>query len=106
MIQSLKNKDAQVLKAIHLKYKKRLVFFANKILNNNDEWADSFAGEALMKLWNICDFNSEAEIKDFLYRTVRNSCVAYNSRNNEIRFTDQEIQEFFMTAEILSEIGK
>lgn len=95
MISSLKQKDALALKDIHLRYKKRLVYFAYKILED-DEWAEDFAGDALMKLWEKYDcFNSEDEIKNFLYQTVRDSCLGYlRVYKPGKKFTDDEIQKF------------
>lgn len=98
-------KDAQAFKTLFLKYKKRLRYFANKMAND-DFWSESFATDALMKVWNKHDFETEKETKNFLYTEVMNACLKYlRVYKPGKRFSETEITEFFMEAELLEEIN-
>lgn len=102
----MENKDTIAFKNLTLKYKKRLVYFANKFLQN-DFWSESFATDALMKLWNKHDFETEKETKNFLYTEVMNACLKYlRLYKPGKRFSESDITEFFMEAEILEEVNK
>lgn len=98
----LKTRNAQALAEITRKYKRRLKYFAECMISDN-EWAEDFAGDSIMKLWERHDFDSEEEIKNFLYQTVRDSCLQY-LRVYDRKLTDDQIQQFFYKAELLEEL--
>lgn len=65
-------------------YYSKLFFFANRLIETSDE-AEDITLVAFQKLFGICSkFETEDNVKAFLYLTVRNSCLSY-LRHRKVR---------------------
>jgi RNA polymerase sigma-70 factor (family 1) len=59
---------------------KSLVFFANRLINNSSE-AEDVVADCFVKVWERrADFQTEENIKAFLYISCRNACLDYLRR--------------------------
>ena len=102
---------------IHKKYFRRLVYFADKILNDSEQ-AKDIVSESLIKLWQRFEnFDDEKSLKRFMYLTVRNDC--FNYLKHEKRLCDKQngfnyvsdklemdVTYHMMKSELLAEITK
>ena len=69
------NKDA--FTAVYNMHYSRLYFFVKKLIEDRDE-AKDITAETFIKLWKLHDrFNTNENIKAFLYITARNACLDY-----------------------------
>ena len=96
-------------------YRRRLVYFADKILNDTEQSKD-IVQEALVKLWQRFDnFENERAIKSFLYLIVKNACMSHlikisRRHKNEDGYyyvsdkIEQDIMFHFIETEILEEL--
>jgi RNA polymerase sigma-70 factor (family 1) len=63
-------------------YNKRLCYYAEQLLNNQQE-AEDVVADTFKKLWERSgDFDSKQHITGFLYTTTRNACIN-QSRSNQ-----------------------
>lgn len=87
---------------IHNKYFARLAFFADRILDSENQGED-IASESLVKLWQrFDDFNNEMAIKKFLYTVVRNACL--DSIKGKSRRKKREDGFYYLTDNIEQDV--
>ena len=95
--------EAQQLKSIYLDYKKRLIYFADNIVQDRF-WAECFASEAIFRL-KYKNFDDEKEILNCLYTYVAEESLKYIKAYNKTLSMEQ-IKFLFFDTEILNEISK
>jgi RNA polymerase sigma-70 factor (family 1) len=73
-------------------YYSRLYFFIKKLIDDREE-AQDITAETFVKLWNLrANFETQQNIKAFLYITARNACLDFlrhqqRQQNNKQEFT-------------------
>ena len=74
-IQDFQSGDEAAFDLFFLSHFRSLCFFANKILNNEEE-AKDIVQNSFIKLWKISDtIKNRRAIKSYLYMIVRNECL-------------------------------
>ena len=101
---------------IYKKYFRRLIYFAEKILNDREQ-AKDIASESLIKIWERFDkFNDEKSLQRFIYLTVRNACFNYlkqekrlSDKHNGFNYISDKLEKdvtyHMIKAELLDEIS-
>jgi RNA polymerase sigma-70 factor (family 1) len=86
LIEAFRQGKDEALRAIFRSYYQRLCFFANKIIENQEDSAD-IVSEIFIKLFQKHkDFETLLNVKAFLYVSTRNSCLDW-LKSNRIRRT-------------------
>ena len=94
IVDSLNKGQQQVLDGLFTQYYRALVYFAMRIINNQEE-AEDIVIESFSKLWNNREkMESVQNIKGFLYLTTRNACVDHLRAQRKIRDMQKELQLF------------
>jgi len=109
-IAGFKEGNVEVFQRIFHKYYRPLYFFVKQLLDDAHE-AEDIVSETFLKLWNMKhNFETEQNIKAFLYITCRNAslnCLSYRKRitshHKEILHTLTE-EEFISHQEGYSEL--
>lgn len=71
------NKNEEKTKTIFNKYSKRIVLFCNGMIKNMED-AEDISVDVFVELWKrIENFNTEDNIKAFLFITAKNKCLNY-----------------------------
>jgi RNA polymerase sigma factor (sigma-70 family) len=83
--------DAKALKQIYYKYFKHLHYFAFRITQNAGEAEDIAVVALEILLRRHKDFITMANIKAFLFITVRNKCLKYLDATKRHRQSEQEL---------------
>lgn len=92
IVDSLNNGQQQALDGLFTQYYRALVYFAMRIIKNQEE-AEDIVIESFSKLWNNRErMESVQNIKGFLYLTTRNACVDYLRTQRKIRDIQKELQ--------------
>lgn len=92
IVDSLNNGQQQALDGLFTQYYRALVYFAMRILKNQEE-AEDIVIESFSKLWNNREkMESVQNIKGFLYLTTRNACVDHLRAERKIRDMQKELQ--------------
>jgi RNA polymerase sigma-70 factor (family 1) len=101
-----------VLRRLFEKFFDRLVYFAFKLLKDQDA-ANDMAQEAFIKYWQVRETvdADENTIKSFLYSTVKNACLnsirhervvsAYASKLPEESLFENAVEESMISAEVI-----
>lgn len=99
IIEGLKYGDSRVLNYLVERYYSSLQYFTYKIIS---EWEDAqdIVVQTFNSFWNLrSNFDSEKNIRAFLYITARNRCLNY-LRDRERRFSHKkEYKEFLLQIE-------
>jgi len=105
-----KSGDAYAFKQLHDKHYLALLYFARGIIRNEEDAKDLIA-EAFAKLWKRHTlFETNLNVKAFLYITVRNDCISYLRKKQkesllQLSNTAQENPlELLAKAELLAEL--
>lgn len=92
IVDSLNNGQQQALDGLFTQYYRALVYFAMRIIKNQEE-AEDIVIESFSRLWNNRErMESVQNIKGFLYLTTRNACVDYVRAQKKIRDIKKELQ--------------
>ena len=83
--------DAKALKQIYYMYFKHLYYFAFRITQNEGEAEDIAVVTLEILLRRHTDFVTMANIKAFLFITVRNKCLKYLDATKRHRQSEQEL---------------
>ena len=76
-IERLKNGDPKALESFFLDYFKPLLHFARALIRDKCE-SEDIVVTTILKLWKLrTNFDTEQNIKAFLYISVRNACLNY-----------------------------
>jgi len=88
IIDGLQRNDSRVFDYLFNEYYTQLQYFAERLVSNREE-AQDIVITAFRKFWSIKDnFQSNNNIKAFLYITLRNQCLdylRYRQRFNEVK---------------------
>ena len=88
IIDGLQRNDSRVFDYLFNEYYTQLQYFAERLVSNREE-AQDIVITAFRKFWSIKDnFQSNNNIKAFLYITIRNQCLdylRYRQRFNEVK---------------------
>ena len=83
IITGFKEGSLTAFQGIYAKYYRPLYFFVKQLVNDSQE-AEDIVAETYVKLWNMrANFETEQNIKAFLYITCRNAslnCLSYRKR--------------------------
>ena len=110
IVTGFKEGSLQAFQGIYAKYYRPLYFFVKQLVNDSQE-AEDIVAETYVKLWNMrANFETEQNIKAFLYITCRNAslnCLNYRKRialhhKNILHFLDEE--EFISHQESFAEL--
>ncbi|MBX3256000.1 MAG: RNA polymerase sigma-70 factor [Chitinophagaceae bacterium] len=92
IVTSLNNGQQQALDELFAQYYRALVYFAMRIIKNQEE-AEDIVIESFSKLWNNrAKMASAQNIKGFLYLTTRNACVDHLRAQRKFRDIQKELQ--------------
>lgn len=92
IVDSLNNGRQQALDELFAQYYRALVYFAMRIIKNQEE-AEDIVIESFSRLWDNRErMESVQNIKGFLYLTTRNACVDYLRAQKKIRDIQKELQ--------------
>ncbi len=77
--------DKEAFATVHNLYKARLLYFANRLVNNWVE-AEDIVADAFLALWQYRQqLESDLHLKNFLFLAVRNKAADWNSTTNRRR---------------------
>ncbi|MBX2921650.1 MAG: RNA polymerase sigma-70 factor [Chitinophagaceae bacterium] len=92
IVERLNNGQQQALDRLFAQYYRSLVYFAMRIIKNQEE-AEDIVIESFSKLWNNRErMESVQNIKGFLYLTTRNACVDYLRAQTKTRDIQKELR--------------
>lgn len=91
IITRLKRGDHKAMAVLFKQYHKSLCYFARQLVDD-EEQAQDIVADAFIKLWEKNgDFESLANIRGFMYVTIRNSCCNYLKHINRKSASHEEI---------------
>jgi RNA polymerase sigma-70 factor (family 1) len=113
-IENFSNGDEKALDIIFRRYHAPLLYFAQQLIHNKEEAEDKVL-ETFGKLWKLHEnFDTENNIKAFLYITTRNQCFNYlrSSQRKKTILTDPnetfddhiEARDTYLDAEVLRQL--
>jgi RNA polymerase sigma-70 factor (ECF subfamily) len=103
LMTGFKHGDKQAFRAVYEAYYSRLNNFACQLVENKVEAEDIVAG-TFIKLWDRhSKFDTEQNIKAFLYITARNTCFNYLRDRRRKAESQQEIRYLSPTGEDITQ---
>jgi RNA polymerase sigma-70 factor (family 1) len=103
IIDGLKSNDSRVFDYLFNEYYSQLQYFAERLVSSREE-AQDIVITVFRKFWNIRDnFQTNNNIKAFLYITIRNQCLdflRYRQRLNEVK---KEYESHLLSADELKQ---
>jgi RNA polymerase sigma-70 factor (family 1) len=91
IIVRLKRGDQRAMAPIFRLYHKSLCYFARQLVDNEGQ-AEDIVADAFLKLWQKnSDFENLANVRAFMYVTIRNSCCNYLKHIQRRTNSHQEI---------------
>ena len=98
----LKRNDPGVFKYLFDKYYTPLRYFAERLINDSAE-AEDIISHTFVKFWKHCgNFETEANIRAFLYITVRNNCFNFLKSRQRLEKGKKELVAVLPSAEDLA----
>ena len=93
LFSQIKNGNTLAFKTIFNRYYQNLCIFASQILKNNNQ-AEEIVQDLFVKMWEKKEtLNITTSVKNYLYRSVRNSCYNFIGHNKiKLRF-QQKVTE-------------
>lgn len=83
-------RDARAYEALYKHYYKPLILFSETITRSK-EGAEEVYSDVLLKLWNMGEaLNEIANLKVYLYQSVRNASLNYIAKYQKVRIVDIE----------------
>src|ERR1043165_4743795 len=99
IIDGLQRNDSRIFDYLFNEYYTQLQYFAERLVSNREE-AQDIVITVFRKFWSLKDnFQSNNNIKAFLYITIRNQCLdylRYRQRFNEVK---REYESHLLSAE-------
>ena len=117
VVEQFRKGDERAFAWIHKFFWRQLIFFAKKLIQDEDE-AKDIVSDNFVKLWKKKeDFAELSSIKAFLYISVRNTCFDFIRKEERLELrkkdflylyddTEQDVLGLMLRTELLYEISK
>ena len=81
LVEIIKSKDKEIFAEIIKRYEKKLLRYANYLLNDSDKASDVVQESFIKAYVNLNSFNNKFKFSSWIYRIVHNEAINHINKN-------------------------